>query len=64
MAWSLTCLKKITLVIRIKVESRRPVRSPFYILGTNKGGSETGGNIIGSEKWSFSGCNFKVVQLD
>lgn len=60
----LTCLKKMALVIRIKVESRRPVRSPFYILGANKGGSETGGNVRGSEKQSFSGRNFKVVQLD
>lgn len=37
------------------------MRSLFYIPGTNK---ETGGNVVGKEKWLFSAYNLKVVQLD
>ena len=54
----------MTLAIRIKIESGKPMRSSFNISGTNKGGLETGGNLIGSEKCSFSEYNFEMLQLD
>ena len=54
----------MTLAIRIKIESGKPMWSYFNIPGTNKGGLGTGGNFIGSEKCSFSGYNFEILQLD
>lgn len=54
----------MTLAIRIKIESGKPIRNSFNISGTNKGSLETGGNLIGSEKRSFSEYNFEILQLD